>query len=81
MSVAPGDASATTEATQPLLQRVVLLTRESDTTTLVANFLAERFDEVTTVVEIPNPASVWRDAGRSESAGSKSEVSSLSSSS
>ena len=34
-------------------RRVVLLTRESDTTALVANFLAARFGDLTTVVESP----------------------------
>src|SRR6202042_2891190 len=42
----------TPEAAHPGSPRVVLLTRESDTTALVANFLAERFD-LTTVVESP----------------------------
>lgn len=34
-------------------RRVVLLTREGNTTSLIANFLSQRFDEVTTVVEGP----------------------------
>ena len=46
-------APVTPEAAQPGSRRVVLLTRESDTTALVANFLAERFSELTTVVESP----------------------------
>jgi phosphoribosylglycinamide formyltransferase-1 len=49
--VTRADASVTPEATQTNSRRVVLLTRESDTTALVADFLAQRFDEVITVVE------------------------------
>jgi folate-dependent phosphoribosylglycinamide formyltransferase PurN len=40
---------------EPASRRVVLLTREGDATTQVANFLARRFDEVTTVVEGAEP--------------------------
>ena len=43
----------TPEAAQPGSRRVVLLTWESDTTALVANVLAERFSDLTTVVESP----------------------------
>jgi folate-dependent phosphoribosylglycinamide formyltransferase PurN len=43
----------TTGGARTALPRVVLLTRESDTTTLVAGFLAQRFDVVATVVEAP----------------------------
>ena len=41
------------EAAGPGSPRVVLLTRESDTTALVANCLAARFGDLTTVVESP----------------------------
>jgi methionyl-tRNA formyltransferase len=54
--------SVTAEAKHPKSHRVVLLTRNSDTTALVANFLAQRFDDVTTVVE--NPESRVRVARR-----------------
>jgi hypothetical protein len=53
VSVTRGDTSVATGVNHPKSHRVVLLTKESDTTALVANILAQRFDEVITVVESP----------------------------
>jgi folate-dependent phosphoribosylglycinamide formyltransferase PurN len=48
-----GEFIGETEGRHPRSYRVVVLTRENDTTALLANYLAQRFDEVITVVERP----------------------------
>lgn len=53
-STTPAKSSMNTEGGRS--RRVVLLTREGDTTAILANHLARRFDEVITVVEGPASA-------------------------